>query len=62
MNRERGLKVFRGEPSDRIPHWEALSNPDFEKLVTGIDPWRHPQKARRRLFEILPQDVGTVPI
>ena len=45
MNRERALQVIRLEPTDRIPHWESLSNPDFEQLMTGIDPWEHPRRA-----------------
>jgi len=61
VDRERALKAINLEPTDRIPHWESLSNPGFEKLLTGIDPWKHPQKARRRLLELLPQDVGSVP-
>jgi hypothetical protein len=62
MDRERALKAIQLEPTDRIPHWEAISNPEFEKLMTGIDPWEHPQKARQRLFELTPQDVGEAPI
>lgn len=61
MDRERALRALRLEPTDRIPHWESLSNPDFEQLVTGIDPWQHPQLARRKMLQLLPQDVGSVP-
>ena len=59
MDRERALKAIRLEPTDRIPHWESLSNPAFEQRVTGIDPWEHPQRARQCLLEKLPQDVGS---
>jgi hypothetical protein len=62
MNRERALKAFRLEPTERISHWESFSNPNFEKIVTGIDPWAHPQRARQRMLEILPIDVGSVPL
>ena len=61
MNRNRALAAVRLEITDRIPHWESFSNPGFEQEITGIDPWRHPQAARRRLLELLPLDVGNVP-
>ena len=61
MDRERALKAIHLQPTDRIPHWESLSNPGFEQMITGIDPWEHPQQARRRMLELIPQDVGSVP-
>ena len=61
MDRARALKASHCEPTDRLPHWESLANPDFEQLMTGIDPWEHPQLARRKLHEMLPLDVGAVP-
>ena len=61
MDRERALKAMRLEPTDRIPHWESLSNPAFEERLTGIDPWEHPQRARQCLLDKLPQDMGAVP-
>ena len=61
MRRERALKALRGELSDRIPHWEHFSNPAFEEAVTGVDPYLHPQAARRCLLETVPMDVGSVP-
>jgi Uroporphyrinogen decarboxylase (URO-D) len=61
MNRERALKALRGEPADRIPHWEHFANPNFEEAVTGVDPYLHPRLARARLLEALPMDVGNVP-
>jgi len=42
----------------RIPHWEHLSNPAFEQLVTGIDPWQKPRTARLKLLEIYNIDLG----
>jgi hypothetical protein len=62
MQRERALRAIRLEPTDRIPHWEHFSNPQYEELLTGIDPWAHPQRARQRLLELLPIDVGDVPL
>jgi hypothetical protein len=62
MNRQRALDAIRLLPTDRIPHWESLSNPRFEELVTGIDPWQHPRGARERMLELIPQDVGSVPL
>ena len=61
MHRERALKVLNLEPVDRIPHWESLSNPDFEKLITGIDPYEHPRRAKEKLYRLYPIDVGIVP-
>src|SRR3989304_609041 len=61
MNRERALKACRLEPTDRIPHWEPLSHPDFVTAVTGIDYYDHPRRAIERLLETLPIDVGGVP-
>ena len=62
MKRARALDRIHLRPTDRIPHWEHFSNPTFEGLVTGIDPWRHSQRARRRLLEMYPLDVGEVPL
>ncbi len=61
MKRSRALQTFNLRQTDRIAHWEHLSNPAFEEAVTGVDPWQHPQRARRRLLELLPVDVGAVP-
>jgi len=57
----RALKTINLEFTDRIPHWEFLSNPEFEKMITGIDPYLHPQKARLRVHELLDIDVGIPP-
>ncbi len=62
MRRERALKAANLQATDRIPHWEHFSNPAFEQMVTGIDPWQHPQQARRRLLALMPMDVGDVPL
>ena len=62
MNRQRALDSIFLKPTDRIPHWESLSNPAFEQRLTGIDPWGHPRLARERMLELIPQDVGSVPI
>ncbi|MBI2938841.1 MAG: hypothetical protein HYY04_00250 [Chloroflexi bacterium] len=61
MRKTRALDAFNLRPTDRIPHWEHFSNPAFEEAATGIDPWRHPQRARRRMLELLPMDIGSVP-
>ena len=42
----------------RIPHWEHLSNPAFEQLVTGVDPWQKPRTVRLKLREIYQIDLG----
>jgi hypothetical protein len=62
VNRERALKACRLEPTDRIPHWEHLSHPDFVTAVTGVDFYQHPRRATERLLETLPIDVGGVPL
>ena len=50
--------ALMGRASKRIPHWEHLSNPDFEYLMTGIDPWEHPRIARQKLLEQVKIDFG----
>jgi hypothetical protein len=65
MNRNRALKALRGEQVDRIPHWEHFSNPRYEEMVTGIDPWARPRSARQALLRALPIDVtgaGGIPV
>ncbi len=59
---ERALKAINLEETERIPHWEMISNPDFERAVTGIDPYEHPQKCRLKLIEILDLDIGAAPL
>lgn len=59
---KRGLKALNLEHTDRIPHWEFISNPDFETELTGIDAYKYPQKARIKTLELLDWDVGRVPI
>jgi phosphoserine phosphatase len=61
MDRQRALKACRLEPTDRIPHWEYLSHPDFVSELTGIDYYEHPRLATERMLEMLPIDVGGVP-
>jgi hypothetical protein len=41
-----------------MPHWEHLSNPDFERHMTGIDPWEKPRSARLKLLEMIKIDLG----
>jgi hypothetical protein len=61
MNRERALKAFRREPTDRIPHGEMLSNPDSVKLITGIDPWQKPRSAQKALISKYALDIWSLP-
>ncbi len=58
MNPDRALKRFRLESVDRIPHWEHFSNPEFFRLMSGVDPYQHPQEAARKTLEQLPVDMG----
>ena len=62
MSRQRALKAVRLEATDRIPHWEFLSNPDFELAITGIDPYQHPQQSMLRMIEALDLDMASVPL
>jgi len=50
--------ALMGHAPGRIPHWEHMSNPAFEQLVTGIDPWEKPRTARLKLREIYTIDLG----
>jgi hypothetical protein len=61
MNRQRAVDVLNLRPVDRIPHWEALACPAFEQLITGIDPYEQPRRAKQRMYELLPLDVGGIP-
>ncbi len=58
MGADRALRRILLQPVDRIPHWEHISNPDFIRLVSGIDPYEHPRQAALRALELLPIDMG----
>ncbi|MGD9519131.1 MAG: uroporphyrinogen decarboxylase family protein [Armatimonadota bacterium] len=58
MDPDRALRRLRGEPVDRIPHWEHLSNPEFLRLMSGLDPYEHPRQAALKTLEQLPIDMG----
>lgn len=57
MGYERALRAIHLQETDRIPNWELISNPEFERTVTGIDPYVHPQKCALKLIEKLDLDV-----
>jgi hypothetical protein len=61
MALERALRAIRLEETDHIPHWEIISNPDFERSITGIDPYQHPQQSALRMIELLDLDVAGFP-
>lgn len=50
--------ALMGRAPDRIPHYEHLSNPAFEALATGMDPYERPRSTRARLLEVYPIDMG----
>jgi len=52
---------LRREPTDRIAHWEHMSNPDAVQLITGIDPWEKPYSAHKALVERYPLDMLRLP-
>jgi hypothetical protein len=58
----RASKAINLEETDKIPHWEFISNPDFEYSVTGVDPYIHPQSSKLKLIEILDLDIGSAPL
>jgi hypothetical protein len=58
MDPNRALRRLRGEPVDRIPHWEHFSNPDAFSLLSGIDAYEHPRQAALRVAELYPLDMG----
>ena len=57
MSRQRALAAIHLQPTDRIPQMECLQHPEFERTLTGIDPYRHPQKARLAMLEKLDLDM-----
>lgn len=61
MGRERALKAFRREPTDRIPHCEILSCPDAIEHLTGISPWEAPRSAALRLLDRYDLDIYMLP-
>ena len=58
MSRTRALAAFSLQLTDRVPQLECVQHPDFERAVTGIDPYRHPQKARLALLDALDLDIA----
>ncbi len=61
MDRERAVRAFRREPTDRIPHCEILSCPDAIQAITGIDPWERPLSAAREMARRYALDFWTMP-
>jgi hypothetical protein len=55
------VKTIRLEFTDKIPHWEFISNPDFEYKITGIDPYQHPQRSGSKMVETLDLSIGHIP-
>lgn len=61
MDKQRALKAFRREPTDRIPHCEILSCPDAMEAITGIDPWEKPRSATLALVQRYALDFQMIP-
>lgn len=55
------VKTIRLESTKKIPHWEFISNPDFEYEITGIDPYQHPQRSAVELVEKLDLNIAHIP-
>ncbi len=62
MGYDRALKAINLEETDRIPSWEFVSHPEFQKYVTGIDPYKNPQKAALKLLEKVQLDLCGISI
>lgn len=62
MSRGRALKAINLQATDTIPHYEHISNPDFQQRLTGIDPWEHPQLAEVEMIRKLDLDLAGVPL
>ena len=62
MSRQRALAAVNLQATDRIPRTECLQHPEFERAFTGIDPYRHPQKARVAMLEKLDLDMSSTGI
>lgn len=62
MSRQLALKTINLQPTDRIGHWEMISNPDFQRAVTGIDPYDHPQQAKLKMIEVLDLAIASAPL
>lgn len=58
MARQRALDAIHLRPTDRIPRIECLQHPEFERAVTGIDPYQHPQQARLALLDRLDLEIN----
>jgi len=63
VSRERALAAFHLEPTDRVANFEIVQHPEFERALTGIDPYAHPQQARLAMLAKLDIDLfsGGVP-
>ena len=63
MSRERALAAFHLDPTDRVPCFETVQHPEFERALTGIGPYAHPQQARLAMLDALDIDLfsGGVP-
>lgn len=48
--------ALMGKSPGRVPSYEHLSNPDFVKLVTGIDPWERPRSAMLEFYRVMDID------
>lgn len=58
MSRQRALDAIHLQPTARIPQVECLQHPDFERVLTGIDPYQHPRQARLRMLDLLDLDIN----
>ena len=58
MSRQRALAAINLQPTDRIPRTECVQHPEFERALTGIDPYLHPQKARVAMLQKLDLDMS----
>jgi len=58
LSRQRALDAIHLRPTDRIPQMECVQHPDFERALTCIDPYQHPQQARLAMLKKLDLDIS----
>jgi len=61
MAYKEAVQAIRLDAPKRIPHWEFISNPDFEMEITGINPYKLPQHSAIRMVEQLDLSIAHIP-
>lgn len=53
--------TYKGLAPKRVPHWENMSNPDAESLITGIDYYKYPRSCRLEMKRLYPEILLNIP-